>query len=43
MSARKKYRIRLTEDEQKELKSLVSRAPTAGVQTDPRAHPADER
>ena len=29
MSARKKYRIRLTEDEQKELKSLVSRGRSA--------------
>ena len=39
----KKYRIRLTTDEQQELKALVSRGRNRRVQADARAHPADER
>ena len=43
MMSTKKYRIRLTTDEQQELNALVSRGRAAGVQTDPCAHSADER
>ncbi len=39
----KKYRIRLTTDEQQELNALVSTRSGCGVQTDPCAHSADER
>ena len=43
MMSTKKYRIRLTTDEQQELNALVSRGRGCGVQTDPCAHSADER
>ena len=44
MMSTKKYRIRLTTDEQQELNALVSRGRAGcGVQTDPCAHSADER
>ncbi len=43
MMSTKKYRIRLTTDEQQELNALVSRGRAAAYKTDPCAHSADER
>ena len=43
MMSTKKYRIRLTTDEQQELKRLGLMRSGCGVQTDPCAHSADER